>query len=467
MDSKKRKALIRAVQAAGLILLAAFLLKGSFGTSSTPRFPQRKPVHFWHMWTAEWKPVVEELCKAFNESQDLYEVIPLSLPADSADSKFLLSAAGGDPPDCMVQWHQLVPQFAQSGLLRPIEELMSRKELEVFRKEAFPVTKKIATYDGKLYCMPLALDSRACYYRLDQLKEAGLIPASAPARVQTREDFLQLRQMLPRTLEELTDWGEQLHRFDARGRLTRLGFLPQQIQMFSPVFGGGFYDWDTEELTISTPENRRALTWLNKRNNAVGFENAVRFQSSLAAGRGGDWPFVSGKISITVDGQWRVRQLKKFAPDIPYITGPVPPPKTKGQKEAGWVFGNFMIIPQGAENPEGAWEFTKFWTGQYNPEQAAAFYTHAGWLPPSSQIAETEEYRNFVRLNPCFQTFIDILASPNIEPPPPVPFQLLLFDRLKHLEESVMRGVLTPRQALKELEKDMQEELIRWKGARP
>jgi multiple sugar transport system substrate-binding protein len=222
--------------------------------------------------------------------------------------------------------------------------------------------------------------------------------------------------------------------------------------MFASVFGGGFYDSENEKLTIDTPENLRALAFLAEQHRQIGFEKMLRFQSSLATDSGADWPFASGKKSITIEGQWRVQQLKKFAPDIPYVTAPIPPPAKGGKTKAGWVHGNFMIIPRGAKNPQGAWAFIKFWTGQNNPEQAAGFYTRAGWLPPNPQIAATGVYQAYVHEHPQFQTFVDQLDSPNLEPTPPVPFQLQLFDLIKQTDDSAMRGSLPPKQALKQLE---------------
>ncbi|VGO21327.1 extracellular solute-binding protein [Pontiella sulfatireligans] len=463
MDGERRRKLKKAATAAGACILAAFLF-GWFLESPEPRkYPEREPVVFWHMWTTEWKVIVDDICTRFNESQDVYEVIPLSLPKGVADSKFLLAAAGGEPPDCMAEWHQVVPQFANSKLILPLDEIMTAEELATFRSQAYPIAQKISAFNGRPYCMPLALDVRACYYRLDHLHQAGLIPASAPARVATQAEFEELRAVLPQTLEELTEWGRKLNVFDSKGRLVRLGFIPQWFRMFASVFGGGFYDWENNELLISTPENLQALTFLAEQQKAIGFDRMERFLSSLTTSHGADWPFATGKRSVSIDGQWKVQQLHKFAPDIPYMTTPIPPPKSGGKKMAGWVHGNFMTFPKGAKNTAGAWAFTLFWTGQDNPERASEFYTRAGWLPPSPAIAETRRYRAYVREHPQFQTFIDILASPNIESTPPVPFQLQLYDLIKRADESAMRGSLTPEQALRKLNDEVDEILNRRK----
>lgn len=427
--------------AATLLIVGAVLI---FALPGPPprRYPDRIPVRFWHMWTAEWKDVVDRIVDRFNESQDVYEVIALSVPGHAADSKFLLSVAGGDPPDVMAQWNPVIPKWASSNLLVPLDSLMTPEEWEEFQRTAYPAVKRIGMYQDRLYGVTTGLNIWACYCRLDHLREAGL-------------DI----EAFPETLEELVEWGGRLHRFDARGGLTRLGFLPQWYIQYVSAFGGGFYDWDTDELTLNTPENLRALTYLVEQRRVLGFDNVVRFYSGLATGIGNvDWPFISGAFSITVDGQWRVEQLAQYAPDLEYATRPVPPPRG-GVRHAGWVNGNFMIIPVGAREVAGAWEFIKFWSGLEEPERAAEFYTWGGWLPLSPAIAAAPAYQDYIERHPQFRPFLDVLPSDNVYPTPPVPFQVYLQDRITQADDSAMRGSLTPEEALERLEREIQHEI--------
>jgi len=423
---------------ASLAVVFVFALPGP-----TPRqYPERVPVRFWHMWTAEWKEVVERIVERFNESQDTYEVIALSIPGTAADSKFLLSVAGGDPPDVMAQWNPVIPKWAESRLLTPLNTLMSEAEWEAFQRTAYPAVKKIGMYKGDLYGVTTGLNIWACYARLDHLREEGL----------SGKEF-------PGTLEDLLEWGRKLHRFDAEGNLTRIGFLLTWFAQYAPGFRGGFYDWDTGEVLLNSPANLRALTFMVDERRKLGFENVIRFQSGLATGVGNiDWPFISGAYAITVDGQWRVEQIAQYAPDLEYATFPIPPPKG-GLEHAGWTNGNFMIIPVGAKHVHGAWEFVKFWSGLEEPERAAEFYTWGGWLPLSPAIAEAPIYREYVRKHPQFQTFLDVLPSENIQPTPPVPYQVYLWDRLTQADESAMRGTLTPQGALERLGREVAREI--------
>src|SRR5262249_36728222 len=95
---------------------------------------QRIKVRFWHMWTAEWKTVVERIVERFNRSQSQYEAVALSVPPAGAESKLLLAAVGGDPPDVMAEWQNVIPTWAKAGMLTPLDALMSESDRATFQR---------------------------------------------------------------------------------------------------------------------------------------------------------------------------------------------------------------------------------------------------------------------------------------------------------------------------------------------
>lgn len=424
------------------VLAACFL--AVFWVQQLPDKPKentRQKVRFWHMWTAEWKDVVDRIAQRFNESQDVYEVEALSVPTAGADSKFVLGVLGGDPPDVMAQWNPVIPPWADSHLIRPLDELMTEEERRLFDDQAYPVVKKLGMYQGRLYGMSIGVNMFGLYYLPDHLKEAGIDPPRPP-----------------KTLEELDDWGRKLERFDKDRNLARMGWLPSGFQNFSSIFGGGLFDWEAEKVTVDTPENRRAMDYLVESRKRLGYDAVVRFNSALnTASFSGGWPFIGGVYSFTYDGQWRVEQLRKYAPDLKYETAPVPPP-AGGRPMSGISNGNFMIVPSGAKNPKGAWEFIKFWSGLTDPDRAAEFYTWGGWLPLTPAVAQAPAYRQYLKEHPQFQTFVDMMPSENIDVLPPVAYQTFLLDQIGKAEDSAVRGTVTASQAIDRLAKTIKEE---------
>jgi multiple sugar transport system substrate-binding protein len=156
---------------------------------------------------------------------------------------------------------------------------------------------------------------------------------------------------------------------------------------------------------------------------------------------------MSGQYSMAVEGQWRVEQLARYAPDLEYVTGPIPNPEP-GQPPRGFASANFMIIPTGAACPEGAWDFIKFWSGLDDPQRAARLLVPGGWLPTMRATAAAPAYREFVATYPQFETFVSILHSDGLQPMPPVVNQVFLSTVLGRVSERIARGSLNPNEAM-------------------
>jgi multiple sugar transport system substrate-binding protein len=422
-----------------LLLTFVVFLNGS----TTPRkYPDRKLVRFWHRWQGDWEKQVQKIVDAFNESQSEYEVVAVSVPGGGADAKFILGVIGGDPPDLMSMGSGAVPNMAANHFLTPLETLMTPAERLSFFKNSYPSIRDIGMYKGSCYGITIGADLMALYVNCKQLRDAGFDP-----------------DHFPKTLEELEEMGLKLNKYDAKGNLTRLGFLISDVAYFAHYFGGGFDVLPDGTLKLNTPQNLRALQTIVDYRKKIGYDNVVRFQAGLNDIEGAaSWAFMHGDLSVTYDGQWRVEELRKFKPDLEYRVYPIPPPKVGGTPLGGQVGGNYMIVPISAKQKHGAWEFLKFWTGLDNPDRAAKFYNMGGWLPYSPAVAKSPTFQRWLKSNPQFQAFLDILASPNCKAPPPIANLSFLNDLINRAENQAVLGSISPKQALVELEAKFREE---------
>lgn len=432
-----------------VVALVALLLVGVFiliGGRRTPRqYPERIPVRFWHRWQGDWEVQVKRIVAAFNESQDKYEVIPLSTPSGGSDAKFIMGVIGGDPPDVMSIWNGAIPNLASNGFLTDLETLMTPDERRAFFEEAFPPIRQSGMFRGKVYGITIGSDLYGLYVNVAQLREAGFDP-----------------DRFPETFEDLVDLGVKLTRFDKNGNITRLGYVQSGLDYFSHSFGGGFFAHEDGTLELNTPQNLRALKAIVAQRKRLGYEKVQRFYAGLnnAAGAAA-WPFMSGELTITFDGMWRVEELRKFKPDLEYRVFPVRPPREDGVPLAGNISGNFMIVPSSAKQKDGAWQFVKFWSGLDDPERAAAFYNMGGWLPLTPAVVNSKAYSAWLRENPQFQAFLDILTSSNCRAMSTVPYLQFMNDQIGRAEDRAVRGLVTPEQALSDLEANVREEIAK------
>lgn len=396
------------------------------------------------MWSGEWKDVIDKIVARFNASQTDYELISLSVP-QGASTKCLLGVVGGNPPDVMVQWEGVIPTWAERKALYPLDELLPPDEYKKLLADAYPAVLRMGMYKDRLYALAPTLNLSACYVNVDQMKAAGLDP-----------------NVFPDSLEALATLGNKLTKIEKNGTLTRLGFSPGNWINLAPLYNGGVFDWKNQKLTLNTSENVRALEFMVSEMKKVGFENNVRFTAGFGSDSGAQWSFLAGKQTIIVDGQWRVEQMGKVAPNFKYKIFPVPPPKG-GTPLSGFTNGNQMIVPAGAKEPKGAMAFIKFWSGLTDPEASAEFCTWGGWLPMTKSVGNSQNYQAYIRKFPEFKQFLDMMPSTKFQPLPPLPIQMFIQDKVTRYQDQALRGTLTAKEACQNLEKDVQHELNRRK----
>ncbi|MEM9351454.1 MAG: extracellular solute-binding protein [Planctomycetota bacterium] len=382
---------------------------------STNAAHAREEVVFWHFWGGADRPVVERIVEGFNASQDRYRVRAIAMPGANLDLKFFLSVAGGSPPDVMNQDDPVVADWAHRGLLASLEEMASAEELERLEGWLFPAARRLGSFDGRLYALCNGLDIRALYCNQTLLAEHGLSP--------------------PRTLEELDRIAETIAPHHAEGDRTRMGYLPdpRRLWAWGAAFGGSFYDSDAEDveamITADSPRVLDALRWMGGYADRYGPSALARFRSGEQALTGASFTLLNNRrYAVQMDGQWRLRDVAavraraaergEACDEITVV--PLPRP-AGGVANAGWVNGNFFVVPHNARSKDGAWAFMKYWAGFGNEAAAGEACAAGGWIPASERVVASEAYQAAIEREPLLRVFVDLAASEYQQPVPPLP----------------------------------------------
>jgi multiple sugar transport system substrate-binding protein len=420
-----------------LLLLAAGAVVASYVFQEKQEAvpPAREEVVFWHFWGGKDRVVVENVVHRFNDSQDRYFVRAVAMPGNNLDVKLFLAVTGGDPPDLVNQDDPIVADWAARGALTPIDELASPEEMKQLRTWLFPAARRLTEYDGRLYALCNGLDIRALYYNRTLLEEHGLGP--------------------PHTLAELDEIAAKVSVVDEDGRLVRAGYLPNPDRLWAwgVVFGGEFYDPTTGRVTADSPQIESALRWMVGYSRRFGASEVANFRPGGQTLPGKTFALLPltessphGPYATLMDGQWRVRELaesqaarrKKGLPVAEYGVCPLPPPPA-GRRRAGWVNGNFFLVPRGADQPEGAWEFMKFWSGFGGHEAAAAKTCVAGgWIPVSQQVVDQPAFQSYLSKQPLFAEFVALAGSENQFPIPVIPGAPFFKDEINNTASHAM-----------------------------
>ncbi len=309
---------------------------------------------------------------AAEPSRPIYRVVSgqnASRDQTADPTRFLVSVAGGMPPDVIVFDRYAVSEWASRGTFESLDEYIQRDigagRPDAIRPEDFykscwdeAVYTDPLTGESHVYGIPNGVDDRALFYNKDLLKRAGYVDENGEARP-------------PRTWEELEEMAVKLTERDEKGRIVRIGFVPNfgnsWLYMYGWMNGGEFMSADGKRCTMNDPRIAEALEFMTRLYDKLGgAEQVYAFQSTF---QGGDLdPFITGKIVMKIDGFWMLSgSVAQFGRNLNYGLAPPPMPAqqlAKGRKPLSWNGGWCYAIPSTAKKKEAAWELIRFMSSQ-------------------------------------------------------------------------------------------------------
>ncbi|QGH36062.1 extracellular solute-binding protein [Gracilibacillus salitolerans] len=389
-------------------------------------------VEFWHSMTDTAGDAVEQVIEEFEKEYPDIDIKAtyVANQGEGQNEKLLTAIAGGNPPDVAYFDRFEVATWAAEGSLESLTDLA--EEAGISKDDYYDFAWDELIYEGDLYGIPTTTDSRLLFYNRDHFEEVGLDPENPPT-----------------TIDELEEAAEKLTIKDGN-RFERIGFIPWFAQgsfySWGWSFGGDFYDPETGEVTADDPKNVEALEWITEFGKKYGVEDIAGFTDSQ--GSGAMDPFVSGQISMKIDGNFGVASLEKFAPDLNYGVTPIPTPT--GDNFKTWSGGWSVVIPKGANNQDGAWEFLKF----FGSEEGQKIFSEGS--RDFSVIDSVNESLGYTD-DPIFSEFINILPESNSRPV--MTAGSLYWNALADAVESSTRENGTPKENLEEVTQRVTEAL--------
>jgi multiple sugar transport system substrate-binding protein len=303
-------------------------------------------------------------------------------------------------------------------------------------------------YADKVFGLPIGTDTRALFYNKKILREAGIDLAEFdPTK----------GSISPERLKEIAF---KLNKADASGAYTQLGFVPWLEQgwgySWGYAFGGKFYDPAQNKVTPTNPGVVAGYQFLYDWAKDLGPEKARTFVDtywqwpSVGTLPEEQDPFLTGKVAMVLTGQWELPRIKKHAPDLDYSVTYIPAPN--GLKSS-WSGGWSLVIPQGAKNPDAAYQFIRFVTDAHGQEELAKV---SGMFPTLKSLAGRKDL-----FPPDYEFFLSLL--PVAQSRPPLPVGALYWDKLKEAQEAVITNSKKPEEALQAVLTEVQPQLDHFK----
>lgn len=313
-------------------------------------------------------------------------------------TRFLVSLAGGTPPDVIDFDRFAISEWAARGAFTPLDEYVRKDEAAwaawqqdrtapppwpgatveppraeggqtqaaiepILRGNFYTPCWEEAVYQNPLtgqralFGIPSDADNRVLLYNKDILVRNGYTNESGEARP-------------PRTWEELEEMAIRMTDRDERGRIKTIGFIPNYgnswLYMYGWQAGGEFMSGDGRRCTLNDPPIVEALDFMARIYEKLGGAKEVyAFQSTF---QGGELdPFVMGRVAMKIDGVWVMSSLAFYGRDLNVAAAPAPMPArelARGRAPISWLAGWAYAIPATAREKAGAWELIRFLTSQ-------------------------------------------------------------------------------------------------------
>ncbi|MEA2554441.1 MAG: multiple sugar transport system permease protein [Fimbriimonadaceae bacterium] len=351
-----------------VLLLGALCVLG-FGVLRRPSpADNRRKLVIWGVNLGPDSKGTQAVIRAFEAKHPDVNVKVVAMGAGNMDpQKLMTSIVGNVAPDVILQDRVSLPDWASRGAFRSLDDLIARDRegdpLCPKREEYYPAAWAESSYGGKLYGIPMALDTRVLYWNKDRFREralelraAGLDPNRAP-----------------KTWSELLAYSKALTEYNPDGSIKRAGFIPNVgnswLYLFAFQMNAAFMSPDGKRCTMASPETERALTFMTDGYDFLGgYEKVLAFQSGMQVKEND--PFLVGQVAMKIDGDWVLPDMARYGPHTNIGAAPPPSPDDRLKKQGAfknekepyitWSGGHCLAIPTGARNVQDAWEYLKF-----------------------------------------------------------------------------------------------------------
>jgi multiple sugar transport system substrate-binding protein len=335
----------------------------------------------------------------------------------------------------------LVKSYAKEGLVTELSDIIKTGGIDLNDFFAAPLDQ--CKSGDQILCLPWGTDMYALFWNKDMFEAAGLDPETPPA-----------------TMEQLAEFADKMTVRDADGKLTQVGFLPDQgwdhSDLYVHMFGGFWYNDDGTQLTANSQPMIDSLTWQQQFYTKYNADEVLALSSGWAdAYMSSDYPFYTGNMAMYVDGEWMTGPnfISAFKPEASYGVAPFPPPADHPERaNTAVVQGTVAVIPSGAPNKDAS---AKLLAWMMSPDVVAEEFCFNANLPTSKKAAQDPCFTE----NPKFKVFTDLMASPNATYIITTPISLEFNDAYGLVFEQAVHTGADPKPLLDQLQAEFEPKL--------
>ena len=386
MRHKQRLLVVAVLGVAALLAAACGGSSGSSSTQSTKTFGVNATgtVHFWARQATDGP--AKALVAAFNATHKNLKVVLHLTPPNDDTSQLATAIRAGSVPDVVGLNDIDVPEFSHQNALMNLTKYIDALP---YKTSLSPGHLKLATYNGQDYGLPYLADLSVLWYNKKLFKEAGLNPNDPPT------SYAQIVS----DAKKITALGHGIYGFSFAGDCQGcLGFT-----MLPSLWAAGQHmiNGPLGNQTVNVANDAPLKTMLEAYHTMwAGHMTPVADQTQNGLTWGAD--FEAGKVGI-LPGDYGF--ATKLTNQAEFADAPLP--AVDGGNYSTFDGGDDFVIPAGAPNASGAWEFIKW---ALEPQQQGK-YPSEGMTPIRTDVLTPA----FAKTNPDDAVALRALAKGSVE----------------------------------------------------
>jgi multiple sugar transport system substrate-binding protein len=386
MRHKQRLLVVGVLGVTALLAAACGGSSGSSSSQSTKTFGVNATgtVHFWARQATDGP--AKALVAAFNATHKNLKVVLHLTPPNDDTSQLATAIRAGSVPDVVGLNDIDVPEFSHQNALMNLTKYINALP---YKTSLSPGHLKLATYNGQDYGLPYLADLSVLWYNKKLFKDAGLNPNDPPT------SYAQIVS----DARKITALGHGIYGFSFAGNCQGcLGFT-----MLPSLWAAGQHmiNGPLGNQTVNVASDAPLKTMLEAYHTMwAGHMTPVADQTQNGLTWGAD--FEAGKVGI-LPGDYGF--ATKLTNQAEFADAPLP--AVDGGSYSTFDGGDDFVIPAGAPNASGAWEFIKW---ALEPQQQAK-YPSEGMTPIRTDVLTP----SFAKTNPDDAVALKALAKGSVE----------------------------------------------------
>jgi multiple sugar transport system substrate-binding protein len=386
MRHQQRLLVVAVLGVAALLAAACGGSSGSSSSQSTKTFGVNATgtVHFWARQATDGP--AKALVAAFNATHKNLKVVLHLTPPNDDTSQLATAIRAGSVPDVVGLNDIDVPEFSHQNALMNLTKYIDALP---YKTSLSPGHLKLATYNGQDYGLPYLADLSVLWYNKKLFKEAGLNPDDPPASYAE----------IVSDAKKITALGHGIYGFSFAGDCQGcLGFT-----MLPSLWAAGQHmiNGPLGNQTVNVANDAPLKTMLEAYHTMwAGHMTPVADQTQNGLTWGAD--FEAGKVGI-LPGDYGF--ATKLTNQAEFADAPLP--AVNGGGYSTFDGGDDFVIPAGAPNASGAWEFIKW---ALEPQQQGK-YPSEGMTPIRTDVLTPA----FAKTNPDDAVALKALAKGSVE----------------------------------------------------